>query len=62
MTRPLFRKVIIFVLLAGTFPGTAICQTTRKTDFSALEATLAAELAEKKGVGASRNVSISRSL
>ena len=32
--------------------GTGICQSTRKTDFSALEATLAAELAEKKGVGA----------
>ena len=52
MTRPVFRKVIIFALLVGTFSGTAICQTPRKTDFSALEATLAAELAEKKGVGA----------
>jgi CubicO group peptidase (beta-lactamase class C family) len=52
MTRLLFRKVIVFALLVGIFPSTAISQTPRKTDFSALEATLAAELAEKKGVGA----------
>ena len=52
MATPRFRKVIIFALLVGTFSGAAICQPPRKTDFSALEATLAAELAEKKGVGA----------
>jgi CubicO group peptidase (beta-lactamase class C family) len=52
MTRPIFRKLIIFALLVGTVSGIVICQTTRKPDFSALEATLAAELAEKKGVGA----------
>lgn len=52
MARPVFRKVIIFAVLVVTLPGAAICQTARKTDFTALEATLAAELAEKKGVGA----------
>jgi CubicO group peptidase (beta-lactamase class C family) len=52
MATPRLRKVIIFALLIGILSSNTICQTAPKKDFSALEATLAAELAEKKGVGA----------
>lgn len=52
MTRPLFRKVVIFALLLGTLFDSALCQNKAKPDFSGLEATISAELAEKNGVGA----------
>lgn len=52
MTQPVIRKVIIIALLIGMVRASAICQTQPRIDFRELEATLAAELAEKNGVGA----------